>query len=143
MKNKPAFFCGLGENQISYKSIEKYVDIVSIDWNNIEINRLKADTVIGFSFGGILACEYALKYKVKTLILCSMTTGVETLSSLNVDKIIFIVGEKEKWVIKDIHRLRRGLNCPSQIFIVHGADHKLIGKYRSELLKLIREEKSV
>jgi len=137
--NKPSFFYGLGDKASLYKTMQKYVNIVPIDWNNVKIHNLKTDIVIGFSFGGIWACEYTLKHKIKTLILCSMTTGVESLDMLKVDEVIFIAGENEKWVIKDIKRLSKTLKCKWRLIIVPNAEHKLSGEYRQVLTKLIRE----
>jgi len=134
-QNKSIFFCGLGEKPTTYKSLSKYFNIVSIDWNNIKIPKHKADIAIGFSFGGILACEYALKYKVKKLILCSMTTGMETLKDIKADEIVFLIGEKEKWVTTDIKRLLKIVKNRAKIIVIPKADHKIDNNYKNVLLQ--------
>jgi len=132
--NKKIFFCGLGEQPSAYKLLSKYLNIISIDWNKIRLPKFKVNTAVGFSMGAILACEYALKRKVKNLILCSMTTGVETLNKVKADNIIFIVGEKEKWVQKDTERLTRDLKNTWQIIVVPKAGHKIDRNYTKLLL---------
>jgi predicted esterase len=135
--NKKIFFCGLGEQPSAYKSLSKFLDIVPIDWNNIKLPKYKVETAVGFSMGAILACEYAIKHKVKNLILCSMTTGVETLKNVKADKITFIVGEKEEWVIKDMKRLIKDLKYNCHMFIVPKANHRINKEYLKILLKVV------
>jgi alpha/beta superfamily hydrolase len=135
--NKPIFFCGLGEQPSAYKSLSKFLNIIPIDWNKIKIPKFKADTAVGFSMGAILACEYAIKNKVKNLILCSMTTGVESLEKIKSEKIIFLIGEKEKWVIKDTKRVLKTVKNRAKIIIVPKADHKIDRNYQKKLLEVI------
>lgn len=143
MENKKInFIPGLGEQPSDYKALSSYLNIIKINWNNIKINVGRVDTLAGFSMGAVLACDYALKQKVKTLILCSMTPGAETLKDVRADKIIFIVGEKEKWVIKDIKRSAKTLPHKNfQIIVVPKADHKITGIYRKKLLEVVNKLK--
>ena len=137
--NRPIFFCGLGEHPNDYKLLSKYFEIIPIDWNDIKLPKFKADIAVGFSIGAILACEYALKNKVRVLILCSMTTGVETLKKVNADKIIFLIGERERWVIKDTKRLLKTAKNRAKIVIIPEANHKIDKNYRKTLLKILNE----
>jgi len=138
MNKKVTFLYGLGEKS-EYKPLFKYFRIPKIDWNKSTIKPEigKVDTLIGFSMGAVLACEHAVDSKVKTLILCSMTTGVETIDDVKADRIIFIIGEKEKWVIKDTKRLVKDLKCDYEIIIVPKADHWIMGNYKRKLLETV------
>jgi alpha/beta superfamily hydrolase len=138
--NKPIFFCGLGEQPPAYKSLSKYLNIIPIDWNKIKIPKLKTEVVVGFSMGAILACEYALRNKVKTLILCSMTTGVESLEKVKADKIIFLIGENEKWMIKDTKRVLKTVKNRAEMIIIPKADHKIDRNYKNKILGVIKAE---
>ncbi|MEK7551351.1 MAG: hypothetical protein AAB532_02025 [Patescibacteria group bacterium] len=137
--NKKIFFCGLGEQPSAYKSLSKFLDIVPIDWNNIKLPKYKVETAVGFSIGAILACEYAIKHKVKNLVLCSMTTGVETLSKVKADNIIFLIGEKEKWVIKDTKRVLETVKDRAKIIVIKNADHKINKDYQKILLSTLKD----
>ena len=95
------------------------------------------DIIIGFSFGAILACEYTIKHKIKTLILCSLSPGAETLVDIKADNVIFLAGEKEKWVLKNIRRLSKTLKCKKSIIIIPKASHKIVGEYQKKLLEII------
>jgi alpha/beta superfamily hydrolase len=138
MKNKTTFLYGLGERK-EYKNLFKYFNVPKIDWNRSTIIPTigKVDTLVGFSMGAILACDYALKHKVKTLILCSMTTGVETLEKVKVDKIIFLIGEKEKWVIKDTKRVLKTVKNRAKIIVIPKANHKIDSKYLKKIRKVL------
>lgn len=135
---KIQFLPGIGEKPKDYKRLSKYFKILDIDWNTGKITPTikKCDIFIGFSMGAILACEYALKKRVKTLILCSMTTGVESLKKVKADKIIFLVGEKEKWVIKDTLRISKSIKN-KQIYIIKNGNHKITDKYQKKLIEII------
>lgn len=84
--------------------------------------------------GGWVACEYALKHKIKHLILCSMTPGVETLEKIKADKITFLIGEKETWVIEDTKRLLKTVKDRANIIIVPNGDHKIDKNYKKYIL---------
>ena len=133
--NKPIFFCGLGEKASDYKLLPKYLDIVPIDWNKIKLPKSKADIVVGFSMGAILACEYAARNKVKILILCSMTAGVESLKKIKADKINFLIGKKEKWVIKDTKRLLKTVKNKAKIIVIPKASHKIDRNYLNKIIE--------
>ncbi len=139
MKNKINFIPGLGEKPKEYKALSKYLNIVDIDWNNGKVRFGKVDTLIGFSMGAVIACEYSTKHKLKNLILCSLTPGAESLNMVKADNIIFLVGEKEKWVLKEINRVRKTLKCKNSVIVVPGSDHKITGKYQEELLQIIQK----
>lgn len=135
------FLPGLGEKPREYKRLSKYLKTLDVDWNTGKITPpiKKTDVLIGFSMGAVLACEYALKYKVKTLILCSLTPMVESLKKVKADQIIFMVGEKEKWVIKNIERVSKTLTCKKSIIVVPKADHRITGAYQKKLLDIIKK----
>ena len=132
-KKKLQFIYGLG-NRNEYKSLFKYFDIPKIDWNNSKIKIKKCDTLIGFSLGCMLATMYAEKHKLKHLILCSPTPD-ETLKNVKADKITFIAGEKEEWVIKNIYRIAKGLKCSWTFIKVPKADHRINKDYQKTLIK--------
>ncbi len=131
------FIPGLGEKPREYKALSKYLNIVDIDWNKGKMNIGKVDVLVGFSIGAELACDYTLKHKVKTLILCSLTPGSETLVNIKADKVIFLVGGKEKWVLKDLERVRKTLECKNSVTIVPGVGHRITGQYQKKLLEIV------
>lgn len=135
---KIQFLPGLGEKPKEYKQLSKHLNILNVDWNTGKIIPpiKKCDVLVGFSMGAIGVCEYALKHRVKTLILCSMTTGVESLKKVKADKIIFLVGEKEKWTIKDMLRISKPLKN-KEIHIIKKGDHKIDKNYQKKLMEII------
>ncbi len=137
--NKVQFLPGLGEKPKEYKRLLNYLDTLDVDWNTGKITPTikKSDILVGFSMGAFLACEYALKHKITTLILCSPTPGAETLKDIKTNNVIFLVGSKEKWVIKDIQRIRKTLKSNSQVIIVPDAGHKIVGKYQQRLIEVL------
>ncbi len=145
MKNlkikKINFIPGLGEKLKDYGVLSKYLNIVDVDWNDGKIKIGKVDILAGFSMGAVLACEYSIKHKLKILILCSTTPGAETLKKVKADKVIFMAGEKEKWLIKDIKRISKTLPKKTirEIIIIPKADHKITGNYLKELLSTLKE----
>ena len=64
-----------------------------------------------------------------------MTTGVESLKDVKADKIIFLIGEKEKWVIKDTKRLLKTVKNRAKIIVIPKADHKIDNNYKNVLLQ--------
>lgn len=142
-KIQPIFITGLGDRATNYRALSKYLNIKEVDWNRGSLAKLqlgKPDVLIGFSLGCMVACMHAEKYKVKKLILCSMTPGTETLKKIKADKVIFMVGTKEDWVAQDIMRVMHTLpkNCKCSMVVVGNVGHKIIGPYRKELLKQIK-----
>lgn len=125
------------ERAKNYRSLSKYISIFDIDWNKGSLPKGSFTTVVGFSMGAILACEYTLKTPVNTLILCSMTPLAETLASVQAQKIIFIAGEKETWCIKNYKRLKKTLSCSSEIIVIKGEDHRISGNYRKTLIDIL------
>lgn len=138
-ENKIQFLPGLGEKPKEYKRLSKYLKTLDVDWNTGKITPpiKKTDILVGFSMGAALVCEYALKHKVKTLILCSLTPMVESLKKVKTDQIIFIAGGKEKWVLKNTERVSKTLTCQKSIITIPGADHKITGVYQKKLLEVI------
>jgi alpha/beta superfamily hydrolase len=139
MKNKIKFLHGLGD-RTQYKSLFKYFNVLDIDWNKGNLSKLrlgKQDVLIGFSLGCDIALMHAEKYKVKVLILCSMSPGTESLKNVKADKIIFMAGDKEKWLIKDIRRVLKTFKNKSEVVIVPEANHKIDKKYLKMLLEVI------
>ncbi|KKQ78179.1 MAG: hypothetical protein A2644_01710 [Candidatus Zambryskibacteria bacterium RIFCSPHIGHO2_01_FULL_39_63] len=135
-KNKTLFIPGLGEHAKDYCVLSKYMKVYNISWDNLRLPRGNYDTVIGFSMGAVLACDYVEIKFVKTLILCSMTPIAHSLKTLKAKEVIFIVGEKEKWVYKNNLQLAKTLKCKWRIVVIPGADHKITGNYRKKLLEL-------
>ena len=131
------FIPGLGEKPQEYPDLSKYLNIVDIDWNNGEFDIGKVDVLVGFSMGAEMACEYAIHNHLKTLVLCSLSPGAETLEKVNADEVIFLVGEKEKWVLKDIERLKPTLKGLSRIVVIPNAEHKITGDYQNMLIEII------
>ena len=127
----------MSERAKNYRSFPKYVTVYDIDWNVGDLPQEKYDIVIGFSLGAVLACEYALKHKVRKLILCSLTPGTESLKDIKADEVVFLVGEKERWCLKEIKRISKTLKCKSKIIIVPKATHKITGNYKEKMLKII------
>ncbi|KKR31816.1 MAG: hypothetical protein UT65_C0016G0011 [Parcubacteria group bacterium GW2011_GWF2_39_8b] len=139
MKKAITFLYGLGDLS-EYKSLSKYFHIPRIDWNKSTITPKigRVDVLVGFSLGCILAYIHAEKNKVKTLIMCSPTPA-ESLKTLKVKKIIFLVGEKEKWCLKEIQRVAKTLKCGWKVIVIPKADHRIIGNYRKKLLEVVNE----
>jgi len=141
-KNKKIVFIpGLGERAKDYNSLSAHMKVFNIDWNKIRLPRGRIDILVGFSMGAALACEYAEEHKVDTIILCSLTPSIDTLRGLKVKKAFFILGEKEKWAYKNNARLSKTLKCRSEIIVIPGAGHKIVGNYRKKLLETLRNLK--
>jgi alpha/beta superfamily hydrolase len=136
-KQKIIFIPGLGERAKDYKSLSPYMKVYNIDWNKIRLPKGKINTLIGFSMGAALVCEYAEDNKIDTLILCSLTPSIDTLKGLRAKKVIFVVGGEERWAYKNNLRLAKTLGCKWKIIVVPGASHKIVGDYRKKLLELV------
>lgn len=134
--NKPTFLYGMG----TYKPLKGFT-VPHIDWNTGRITPKlhKPEVLVGFSMGAVLACEYAIMQKVDHLILCSITTGIETLKKVKANKVTFLVGEKEEWVYKDIMRIMNTLpnECIVDVHVIPGEDHKITEKYRKKIISLV------
>jgi alpha-beta hydrolase superfamily lysophospholipase len=126
---KILFIPGLGERAKNYRHFPKYINIYNVDWNNLRLPRGKIDVLIGFSMGAALACEYAEIHKVATLILCSLTPAINTLERIKAKKVIFIVGENEKWAHENNKRLAKTLKCKTEIVVVKKGKHKINRSY--------------
>ena len=86
-KNKKIVFIpGLGERAKHYKNLSNYMKVFDIDWNKIRLPKGKIDTIVGFSMGAALACEYAEDHKINNLVLCSLTPSIDTLEGLKAKK---------------------------------------------------------
>lgn len=132
--NKILFIPGLGEKPSDHRVLSKSLNIVNIDWNEPKLKAGKVDTLIGFSMGAVLACEHARKHKVKNLILCSMTPCQESLKDLIVERVIFLVGEKERWITGETYKIAETLKCPFEIHVIPGAGHRVTSLYREVLM---------
>ena len=143
MSKKILFVPGLGEKPNHYKKLSKRFNVLNIDWNKptLKLNH-HPKILIAFSFGGILVLEYSLKKKVDTLILCSLTPSIETLKKVKARKVVFLVGEKEKWELKNIRRVAKTLKCENSIIVISGAGHKLAGNYEKKLIDIISKIKN-
>lgn len=136
-KRKISFVPGFPEKPSDHKVLSRYLNVVKVDWNNPKLHLTKQKILAAFSFGGILALKYALRNKVETLVLCSLTPAIETLKKVKVDKVIFMVGGKEKWCLRHIRQVSKTLKCDYSIIIVPGEGHKIVGNYRKKLLEVI------
>jgi len=99
MKKKHLFLGGLGQpTKKERELVSRYFKLCEIDWNKVKTQPIRTkDTLIGFSLGANLAINYAMKNKVKHLILCSPTPDEHY--KVKADKVTYILGEKEKWLI--------------------------------------------
>lgn len=140
MKKKIPFIIGLGQKASEYRHLSKYFNIIRPDWNNGSLAKLKLgkpEILVGFSMGAVVAVDHALKHRVKHLILCSLTPGVETLKGIKADRIDFIIGDREDWVEEDALRLTKTLKKDWNITYVPNTGHKVTSKYLQELRLII------
>ncbi len=140
LKNKVVFIPGLGEKASKYRHLPSWIDVHETDWNDPKLPKKGYSTVISFSLGAYLACDYAMKYKVKHLILCSPTPGMQTLKGVKASMIDVIVGGKEAWVKEDLMRLIKTRKVNWNINYVEGGNHKIDPKYLRELLLVLNED---
>ena len=132
---KAIFYPGLGETKKNYKSLSKHLTVADIDWNTGKATSSKNyDTVVSFSLGNVFALDIALKQKLKKLILCS-PTPFESLGKHKAKQVIFIIGEKEKFLQKIFKPL-----CKKNVkmITVPKADHRIDKNYEKILLKNIK-----
>ena len=134
---KTKFLYGLGDKK-EYSYLLEHFSIPKIDWNKGKINPPigKVKTLVGFSLGCMVACIHAEKSKVSKLILCSPSPD-ETLCKVKADEVIFIVGGKENWVIENVKRMAKTLNCDYKIITVPNSKHKIDRKYLKTILSVI------
>jgi len=131
---KAIFFPGLGETKKNYKSLLKYLIVADIDWNTGKATSSKnCGTVVSFSLGAVFSLEIALKRKIKKLILCS-PTPFESLGKHKAEQVIFIIGEKEKFLQKVFKPL-----CKKNVkmIIVPKGGHRINKNYEKILLQNI------
>ena len=131
---KAIFYHGLGEKKKNYASLSKHLIVADIDWNTEKATSAKnCDTVISFSLGAIFSLDVALKRKLKKLILCS-PTPFESLGKCKAEEVIFIIGEKEKFLQKVFKPL-----CKKNVkmIIVPKGDHRIDKNYEKVLLENI------
>jgi len=139
---KVQFLPGLGEKPREYKRLSNYLNVIDVDWNTGKMvpNIIKDSILAGFSMGALLVCEYAIKNHVDTLVLCSPTPGAESLEEIKSNMVIFLAGSEEKWVIKEIKRVRKTLKCKSKLIVVPDSDHKIIRNYQKKLIEVITDK---
>lgn len=131
---KTIFYPGLGETKNHYKSLSKHILVADIDWNTGKATSSKGcDIVVSFSLGNVFSLDIARKKKLKKLILCS-PTPFESLGTHKAEQVIFIIGEKEKFLQKTCRPL---LGKNVTMIIVPGADHKINKNYQKILLQNI------
>ena len=131
---KTIFYPGLGETKKNYKSLSKHLIVADIDWNTGKATSSKnCDTVVSFSLGNVFSLDIALKRKLKKLILCS-PTPFESLGRHKAEEVIFIIGEKEKFLQKIFKPL-----CKKNVkmVIVPKGDHKIDKNYQKIILQNI------
>jgi len=139
MNKKIKIIIGLGQKASEYRSLSKYMEIVQPDWNNGSLSKMKLgkqNILVGFSLGCMIATMYAEKSKLETLVLCSPSPE-ETLEKVIAEKVIFIIGEKEKYIQDNVKRMRYTLKCPSKVIIVPCSGHKIDKKYQEILLTMV------
>lgn len=128
----------MGEKPRNYEALSDRVTLVDIDWNTDQyapkIN--KEGILIGFSMGCYYPLTHALKHRVKNLILCSVPP-LETLANVKADRVIFLVGSKERFVLQNVRRVAKTFKSEKQIIVISGADHQISGNYRKKLLEVI------
>lgn len=140
LNKKTLFIPGMGKMPLKEKRfISKYMKVANINWNNPKLDFKGYDTIVAFSFGCVLALDYALKNKVKRLILCSPTTGIETLAKVKAEEIIFMAGSKERWVIQETDRVSATFKGNKQFIEIEGADHQIVDNYARNLIDLVVE----
>ena len=140
MNKKIKIIIGLGQKRKHYHSLSKHLNIREVDWNNGSLSKMRLGRpkiLIGFSLGCMVAIMHAEKYRVKTLILCSPSPE-ETLLRVKADQVIFLVGEKENWCLKEIKRMSRTLRCRYSIIVIRGANHRITGDYQKKLVEVIQ-----
>lgn len=140
-KNKRIpFLPGLGNMPKKVRdTLARHFDVRRIDWNKGTITPpLYKETIIGgFSMGAVEACEYATKHKVDTLVLCSLTPGIESLREIKAKHVFFFVGDKETWVKYETMRVAKTLTCEWQVIIVPKCDHQMTNKYIELVLDVV------
>lgn len=141
IKDKIIFIPGLTERMKDYRDVfPMSVDILPIDWNVCKLPKKGYKTVVGFSMGAVLALEYALKYRVDTLILCSMTPMVGQIKGIKAKKVIMMVGEKEphiQAVLNNYRKMSHALKDKWTICVVPKAIHKIGKEYTRTILSFI------
>ncbi|MDP2651468.1 MAG: hypothetical protein Q8O98_02650 [bacterium] len=131
---KVNFYYGLGDKASNYKALSKWMHIVAIDWNSPErVKSPKCDIAVGFSMGCYLAMDYAEKHHVRKLILCSLPP-TEKMFKNKADEVIFLVGSKEKYLLKHIRKIIK----KHKVYIIKGAGHKINAVYRKKLLDIVK-----
>jgi len=131
---KTIFYPGLGETKKNYKSLSRHLIVADIDWNTGKATSSKnCDTVVSFSLGAVFSLDIALKRKLKKLILCS-PTPFESLGKHKSEQVIFIIGEKEKFLQKLFKPL---LTKNVRMIIVPKGDHRINKDYERILLQNI------
>lgn len=126
-------------------TLSKSFDVREINWNKGTITPpLYKETILaGFSMGAVRACEYATKHKVDTLVLCSMTPGIESLRAVKAKQIVFVVGGKEDWVRRDMIRLSDQLTkdrqCSWDFHIIPKCDHRMNKAYIKRVLDIVTQ----
>ena len=131
---KTIFYPGLGETRKNYQSLSKHLIIADINWNTIKVTSSKGcDTVVSFSLGAVFSLDAALKRKLRKLILCS-PTPFESLGTHKAEQVIFIIGEKEKFLQKVFKPL-----CKKNVkmIIVPKGNHGITKSYEKILLQNI------
>lgn len=131
---KTIFYPGLGETKKNYKSLAKHLIVADIDWNTGKSTSAKnCDTVVSFSLGAVFSIDIASKKKLKKLILCS-PTPFESLTDCKAEQVLFIIGEKEKFLQKIFKPL-----CKKNVkmIVVPNSDHKIDKNYEKILLENI------
>lgn len=128
----------MGEKPRRYEALLEYMDVANIDWNSDRYTpKIRNQNVlIGFSMGCYYPLTHALKHKVGTLILCSVSP-LETLAKIKAGRVIFIVGSREKFVLENVRRVAKELKIENRIIVVPGADHQISGSYKKKLLEVV------
>jgi esterase/lipase len=131
---KTIFYPGLGETKKNYESLSEHLIVADVDWNTGKHTpATDCDVVVSFSLGAVFSLDIALKRKLKKLILCS-PTPFETLGKHKAERIIFIIGENEKFLQKVFKPL-----CKKNVkmIIVPKGNHRINKNYQNIILQNI------
>ena len=131
---KTIFYPGLGETKENYRLLSRHMVVADIDWNTGKATSAKGhDVVVSFSLGAVFSLDIASKQKLKKLILCS-PTPFESLGKHKAEQVIFIIGEKEKFLQKIFEPL---CNRNVKMVIVPKGGHKITKTYMQIVLSCI------
>lgn len=126
----------MGEKPVQYRAFSPLMKVLNIDWNKPTLPA-RADIVISFSLGSLLAINAVNSMKAHTLILCSPTPIIFDINKLKAKNIIVIYGEKEEGVRLYAYKLNREADNGVKSYEVPRAGHFMNQDYRDILLSVL------